>query len=105
MIVEISIVPIGIGESLSRHVAEAVKVLKEKCKDYKLTPMGTIVEIESFKELGEILDEIVEKFVEMNVPRIYTVIKSDFRVKKTTMEYKVERVEMILESNFKSEKR
>ena len=67
--------------------------------------MGTIVEIESFKELGEILDEIVEKFVEMNVPRIYTVIKSDFRVKKTTMDYKVERVEMILESNFKSEKR
>jgi|GEM_PF-4788561 len=35
----------------------------------------------------------------MGVPRVYTVIKSDFRVKRTDMDYKVEKVEMILKSN------
>ena len=80
MIVEISIVPIGVGESLSSYVAEALKVIKERCKSYKLTPMGTIVEVESFGDLGEILDEIVERLTKMGVPRVYTVIKSDFRV-------------------------
>jgi len=99
MIVEISIVPIGVGESLSSYVAEALKVIKERCKSYKLTPMGTIVEVESFGDLGEILDEIVERLTKMGVPRVYTVIKSDFRVKRTDMDYKVEKVEMILKSN------
>lgn len=91
--------PIGVGESLSNYVAEALKIVKEKCESYKLTPMGTIVEVESFKELGEILDEIIERLTKMGVRRVYTVIKSDFRVKKTTMDYKVEKVEMILESD------
>jgi len=45
MIVEISIVPIGVGESLSSYVAEALKVIKEWCKSYKLTPMGTIFKV------------------------------------------------------------
>lgn len=96
MIVEISIVPIGVEESLSNYVAEAVRIIKEKYKGCKLTPMGTVIEVESFKELGVILDEIIDRLTKMGVPRVYTVIKSDFRIRKTTMDYKVERVEMLL---------
>ena len=96
MIVEISIVPIGVGESLSQYVVKALKIIESKISNYKLTPMGTIFEIENFKELGKILDEIVDELIKNGVPRVYTVIKSDFRIKSTTMDYKVEKVKAIL---------
>lgn len=44
MIAEFSIVPISIGESLSSHVAKIIKIIDNSDINYKLTPMGTIVE-------------------------------------------------------------
>lgn len=92
MIVEISVVPIGVGESLSKFVAEVIKIIEDSGYKYQLTPMGTIVEIENFEELGRLLDRINEDLVIKGVPRIYTVIKADHRVKATSMEHKVESV-------------
>ena len=44
MIAEFSIVPLGKGVSVSAYVAQAVKLVEESGLDYRLTPMGTIVE-------------------------------------------------------------
>ncbi len=44
MIAEFSIVPLTGEESLSRYVAIIVKEVENSGLDYKLTPMGTIVE-------------------------------------------------------------
>ena len=41
---EFSIVPIGEGESLSGFVAEILALIDESGLEYRLTPMGTIVE-------------------------------------------------------------
>ncbi len=41
---EFSIVPLGEGASISRYVAKAVAVVVESGLEYRLTPMGTVVE-------------------------------------------------------------
>jgi uncharacterized protein (TIGR00106 family) len=99
MIVEISIVPIGIGESLSGYIKDVVKAIEKWGLKYQLTPMGTIVEIDSFEELGKMLDEINTLLVNKGIPRIYTVIKADYRVKGTSMENKVRAVVEKLKSD------
>ncbi len=93
MIVEISVVPVGVGESLSKYVSEVLKVFKEKNVKHQLNPMGTVMEVDSFTQLGEILEDVREKLEEMDVPRIYFVVKADWRKKRTSMEYKVKAVE------------
>ncbi len=93
MIVEISVVPIGVGESLSSYVSEVIKAIRDKKIKYQLNPMGTVIEVESFSELGELLDEVNERMKSMGVPRVYVVIKADWRRKETSMEHKVKSVE------------
>jgi len=44
MMVEFSIIPIGSGEGVSEFVARALVLVDKSGLDYKITPMGTIVE-------------------------------------------------------------
>ena len=104
MIVEVSVVPIGVGESLSRYVARAVEILRKRGVKYQVNPMGTVMEVETFHELGRILDEIREELEGAGVPRIYFVVKVDHRRKATSMEHKVEAVERILKEQFSKSK-
>ena len=96
MIVELSVVPVGVGESLSRYVARVVEILRRRGVKYQLNPMGTVLEVETFDELSRILDDIRRELEGADVPRIYFVIKVDYRRKATSMEHKVEAVERIL---------
>ena len=88
MIAEISVVPIGVGESLSEYVKEALRVMAEKGVKHKLTAMGTIVEVEAFEELCEILESIRERLHGMGVKRLYYVVKIDWSERKRTIESK-----------------
>ena len=92
MIVELSVIPIGVGESLSKYIAEVVKLFEEKGIKHQLTSMGTIFEIEDYVKLGNLLQEINETLLEMGVGRVYMVVKSDFRIEKSSMEQKVKSV-------------
>ena len=44
MLAEFSITPVGAGESVSRYVAKCLKIVEESGLDYKMNPMGTVVE-------------------------------------------------------------
>ena len=44
MLVEFSIIPIGSGSSISRKLAEVLKIVDASGLPYKINPMGTIVE-------------------------------------------------------------
>lgn len=44
MIVQFSIVPLGVGVSMSEYVAKVIKMVDESGLPYKLHAMGTIVE-------------------------------------------------------------
>jgi uncharacterized protein (TIGR00106 family) len=92
MIVELSVVPLGVGESLSEYVTRAVKVIEDSDVEYRVTPMGTILRIDNFIELGKLLEKIKEELRD-DCPRLYFVIKVDERFKEYDMEYKVRSVE------------
>ena len=92
MLVELSVVPIGVGVSLSNYVARAFKIIKDSGFEHKLTAMGTILKVESFEELGKLVDRIVEE-LKKDCPRVYVVIKADERFKDVDLDYKVKSVE------------
>ncbi len=94
-IVQISVVPLGTGDtSISRHVARAVNVLK-KGEDvaYRLTPMGTVIEGD-LDRLLSIVRQMHESGFGEGVQRVLTTIAiDDRRDRSVTMESKVRSVQ------------
>lgn len=93
MLAELSVVPIGVGESLSEYVAEALKVIRAKGYRHELSSMGTVVELSSYEELGKLLQEINDRLIEKGAGRVYMVVKIDYRVKGGSIESKKKSVE------------
>ena len=93
-VVEVSILPLGTGTpSMSRYVADVLKVLKESNLKYELTAMGTIIE----GDLDEVL-KWVKKMHEVSfkegVKRVITTIEiDDRRDKELTIKGKIKAVE------------
>ena len=92
MIVELSVVPIGVGESLSSYVARVLEIIKKHNLKYELNPMGTVIELENFKQLAELLEDMDKTLFDVGSPRNYYVIKIDHRGKGGKMEDKVRSV-------------
>ena len=93
-IVQVSIVPLGIGTlSVSRYVARALSILEdEKDVTYQLTPMATIIEGNLDRVLS-IVRKMHESGFDEEVQRVLTTITIDDRRDKTsTMESKVNSV-------------
>ena len=92
MIVEFSISPIGVGESLSRYVAKVIDLVDKSGLPYLLTPMGTIVEGE-WDEVMDLIKRCHHLMREM-APRVATRIYIDDRPgRKGLLEYKTKSVE------------
>ena len=73
-IAEFTIIPIGVGVSLSKYVAACEKILEETSLSYELHANGTNLEGE-WDEVMQAIKTCHEKLHEMGVPRISTVIK------------------------------
>jgi uncharacterized protein (TIGR00106 family) len=92
IIVEFVIVPLG-EKSLSRYVAEVVKLLERKGVKYQLTPMSTIIEVPTVEEAFKIIGEAHELMLGLGADRVSTTVRiDDRRDKERTMEDKVESV-------------
>lgn len=81
-LMEISVVPIGEGTSVSGFVAEAVRVLDgEPGIEYEFSSMGTIVsgEVDRLLSVAQKMHNAVRK---AGARRIYTTIKIDDRQDK-----------------------
>jgi uncharacterized protein (TIGR00106 family) len=73
-IAEFTIIPIGVGVSLSKYVAVCEQILEESGLSYELHANGTNLE----GEWGQVMRAIQtchERLHEMGVPRISTQIK------------------------------
>jgi uncharacterized protein (TIGR00106 family) len=95
MLAEFSVTPIGAGVSVSKYVAECLKIIDNSGLDYKINPMGTVVE----GEFDEVMTLIAEchRAVRRRCKRVSTIIKIDDREgAKGTLTKKVARVERIL---------
>lgn len=92
VIAEFTIIPIGVGVSLSKYIAACEQVLEGSGLSYELHANGTNLE----GEWDEVLNAIKachEKLHKMGVPRISTIIKIGTRTDRTQkMKDKVESV-------------
>jgi uncharacterized protein (TIGR00106 family) len=77
VLLEMSITPLGKGESVSAFVAECVDIIDRSGLDYELHAMGTIVE----GELDQVLD-LMRRCIEQTAThsdRVTCAAKLDFR--------------------------
>lgn len=77
VLLEMSITPLGRGESVSAQVAECLELVERSGLEYELHSMGTIVE----GELGEVLD-LMRRCIEQvatHSDRVSCAAKIDFR--------------------------
>lgn len=93
VIADVSVVPIGVGVSLSRYVAACQRVLQEAGLETRLHAYGTNVQGEwdtvfaAFKRCHEVVHE-------MGAPRVSTVIKVGTRTDRDqTMGDKIQSVQ------------
>ena len=95
MLAELSVVPIGKGESVSQYVAECMKIVDASGIAYKINPMGTVLEGD-YDEVMGIVRKCHMRVLEMS-SRVITSIKIDDRKgKKGVLESKVKSVEEII---------
>lgn len=92
-IAEITIIPVGVGSSVSDYVAEALRIVERSGLKYKLTPTSTVIEGD-LGQLFSVIKRMHESAFNKGAPRVVTVIKiDDRRDKSITMDYKVRVVE------------
>ena len=82
VLIGISIFPLDKGESVSKYVTKAVKVIENSEFPYILTPMETVVETESIEEALKIVENCF-KTLEKDCNRIIVNIKIDYRKGKS----------------------
>jgi uncharacterized protein (TIGR00106 family) len=93
VIVDLTIIPIGVGVSLSPYVAACEKVLSEAGLKTQLHANGTNIEGE-WDEVFAAIKRCHEVIHEMGAPRISTIIKVGTRVDRDqTMESKIQSVQ------------
>jgi uncharacterized protein (TIGR00106 family) len=92
ILAEVSIVPLGVGVSLSAYVAACERVLREAGLDPKLHAFGSNVEGDWEAVMGAI-KRCHEKVHEMGAPRVSTSIRVSTRIDRAqTLEDKVRAV-------------
>ena len=77
VLLEFSMSPLGKGESVGKYVSRSLEIIDKSKVDYRLNPMGTVLEGEWDEVLG-----VVKKCYERmrkDCRRISCVIKVDYR--------------------------
>ena len=81
-LVSFKVIPVVGEKSVSRYVAEAVRILREEGLDPVVTPDTTVVVVEDLSIVGGLLTRIHARLQEMGVERIVTIVMIDDRVDK-----------------------
>ena len=72
--IDLCLVPIGVGTSLSPYIKECIEVIKSEGLSYELGPNGTAIEGD-WDKVFECVRKCHEKIHEKGAPRIYTTMK------------------------------
>ncbi|BDQ03176.1 MTH1187 family thiamine-binding protein [Ignavibacterium sp.] len=93
VIVDVAIIPLGVGLSLSKYVAECEKIFKAAGLKSTLHANGTNIEGE-WDEVFNAIKKCHEHLHQMGVPRISTNVRIGTRTdREQTMEEKIKSVE------------
>ena len=92
-VAEITVVPSGVGPSVSDYVARVLAVIKSHGEvKYQLTPMGTVVEGD-LESILDVVRDVHNCAFDARVCRVLTLVKIDERRdKELTMEGKLDAV-------------
>lgn len=97
----VSMTPLGKGESVSKYVTKVVDVIDTSGLSYTMSPMGTIVEGETWDEVMDVFKKGFEQ-MKQECPRISIAIKVDYREGKSgRLKAKIESVEDKLGRNLR----
>lgn len=97
VLADVSVVPLGVGVSLSKYVAACEKVFAETSMNIRLHAYGTNIEGE-WEEVFSAIKRCHEIIHQMGAPRISTVIKVGTRTDRDqTLNDKIESVKAKLE--------
>lgn len=100
MLLEFSMSPLGKGESVSEQVAASLRIIDESGIDYRLNPMGTVLE----GEWEQVMGVVKQCFDEMSrtCDRVTCTMKMDWRRGATgRLESKIASVEKRLQRPLK----
>src|ERR671924_654951 len=77
VLLEFSMSPLGKGESVGKYVARSLDIVDKSGVEYRLNPMGTILE----GEWDEVLAVVTRCFrrMQQDCPRISCTMKIDYR--------------------------
>jgi uncharacterized protein (TIGR00106 family) len=93
VIIDLCIVPLGVGVSVSKYVAACEQVVSEAGLKSMLHAYGTNIQGE-WDEVFAVVKKCHEVIHEMGAPRITTTIKAGTRVDRTqSMQDKIDSVE------------
>lgn len=96
VIADFCIVPIGVGVSVSKYVAECERILEAAGLEYKLHSYGTDIEGE-WDEVFAAIKRCHERVHEMGAPRISSTLKFGTRSDRDqTMQDKLDSVQQKL---------
>ena len=82
--IDLCIVPIGVGVSLSPYIKSCISVIEEHKLDYEIGPNGTAIEGE-WEQVFECIEDCHEILHKKGVPRIYSTLKVNTRTDKKTI--------------------
>ncbi len=92
MLVEFTIVPIGVGSSIGDQLAEVLKIVDASGMPYKVNPMGTVVEGE-WDEVMKLVRKCHETVMKTGERALTTISIDDRKGKPDRIDAKVKSVE------------
>ena len=93
VMIDLCVVPMGVGVSVSRYVAECERVLDEAGLEHQLHPYGTVVQGD-WDEVFAAVRECHERVHAIGAPRIFTSLKVSTRTdREQSMTDKVQSVQ------------
>jgi uncharacterized protein (TIGR00106 family) len=92
MLIEFSIVPVGVGSSIGDQLAEVLKIVDASGLPYKINPMGTVVEGE-WDEVMKLVKKCHMTVMKTGERAITTISIDDRKGKPNRLEEKVKSIE------------
>lgn len=92
VMVDLCVVPIGVGVSVSEYIAECERLIEGAGLESELHPYGTVIQGD-WDAVFHVVKQCHERVHEMGVPRVFTTLKVGTRTDRTqTMADKVDSV-------------
>ena len=93
VMVDLCVVPIGVGVSVSAYVAECEVIINQNNLESQLHPYGTVIEGE-WDKVFSVVKLCHERMHEMGAPRVFTSLKVGTRTdREQSMQDKIDSVE------------